>query len=120
MVFVFLQYPLQFLIFHLFIWVFSLLFLVSLVRSSSILFSYGFCISAVSIQFLNFSFVYLGFFSPLLGESGQKLINFVYFFKEQALGFIDFFLLFFRILLISSDFYDSLPSTDFRFCLFFF
>ena len=33
----------------------------------------------------------LGFFSPLLGKSGQRLVNFVYLFKELALGFIFFF-----------------------------
>ena len=29
-------------------------------------------------------FVYLGFFSPLLGESGHRFVNFVYLFKEPA------------------------------------
>ena len=43
-------------------------------------------------------FVYLGFFSPLLGESGQRFVNLVYLFKEPALGFIDFFLLLFETL----------------------
>ena len=45
-------------------------------------------------------------------------VNFVYPFKEPALGFIDIFLLFFliSILFISSLFFIS---ADFRLCLFF-
>ena len=33
-------------------------------------------------------FVYLG---PLIGKPGQRSVDFVYPFKEPALGFIDFF-----------------------------
>jgi len=44
-----------------------------------------FCISALSVvispfSFLN-NFVYLFFFSPLLDESGQRFVHFVYLFK---------------------------------------
>ena len=42
--------------------------------------------------------VYLGSFSPLLDESSQRFVNFVYPFKKQATGFIDFFLSFFESL----------------------
>ena len=41
-----------------------------------------------------FLIVYLGSLSFLLGEPGQRFVNFVYLFKEPALGFIDFFLFF--------------------------
>ena len=42
-------------------------------------------------------FVYFFFLSSLLLlESGQRCMNFVYLFKEPALGFIDCFLLFFE------------------------
>ena len=41
--------------------------------------------------------VYLGFFSPLIGESSQRFVNFVYLFKESALGFIDFFYCFLNL-----------------------
>ena len=62
-----------------------------------------FCSICCDLSFFTSYFVYLGFFS-LLGESSQRLANFVYLFKEPALGFIDLFLLFFwiSILLISS------------------
>ena len=40
-------------------------------------------------------------FSPLLGDSGQRSVNFVYPFEEPTLGFIDFFLDIFEYLLIS-------------------
>ena len=66
------------------------------------------CISAVSIVISPFSFLTLFiwvFFFPLLGESSQKFVNFVYLFNEPALGFIDFFYCFFFwicIVLISS------------------
>ena len=33
-------------------------------------------------------FVYLGFFSPLLGESGQRFVNFVYLSKEHSWAYI--------------------------------
>jgi len=48
------------------------------------------------------------------------VVNFVHSFKEQALGFIDFFFLFFLNLYFIdflSDLYDFLPSADFRFYL---
>ena len=59
-----------------------------------------FGISAVSVfshlsHFLKFSLHPLSF---LLGEPDQRFVNFVYFFKEPALGFIDFFLLIFFII----------------------
>ena len=41
-------------------------------------------------------FVYLS--SSSLLESGQRFVNFAYLFKEAALDFIDFFLLFFEYL----------------------
>ena len=57
-----------------------------------IVFSYFFCISAVSVESSPFSYLTLfEFFSPLLGESGQRFANFVYLFKEPALSFVDFF-----------------------------
>ena len=58
--FVFLQYPLRFLLFHL--------------------------------------LFYLSSFSPLLGKPDQRFVNCVYPFKDPALGYIDFFLLFFEYL----------------------
>ena len=50
------------------------------------------------LRFLLFHFLLCFFFSPFLGESGQRFNNFDYPFKEPALGFIDFFLLFFGAL----------------------
>ena len=41
-------------------------------------------------------------FLSLLHEDGQRFVNFVYLFKELALGFIDFCLLFLKFLFISS------------------
>ena len=41
--------------------------------------------------------VYLGSFSPLLDESGQRFVNFVYIFKKTSSWFYWFFLLFFWI-----------------------
>ena len=53
------------------------------------------CISVVSAEISPFSFLILfflrGFLSFLFGEPGQKFVDFVYPFKEPALGFIDFF-----------------------------
>ena len=63
-----------------------------------------FCISEVSAEISPFSFfyfVYLDSLSPLLGEPGQRFVNFVYPFKEPALVFTDFFLLFFKSLFYS-------------------
>jgi len=69
------------------------------------------------LRFLLFHFlVYLGFFSPLLGESGQRFVNF----KEPALGFIFFSIVFYYFIDFFSDLYDFLPSANFWFCLFFF
>ena len=57
------------------------------------------------LRFLLFHFLFCLFeFFPLFpGESGQRCVNFVYPFKEPALGIIDFFIVFWiSILLISS------------------
>ena len=59
-----------------------------------IVFSHGFLyFGSIHCDFSVFisDFVYLGFFSPFLGESSQRFVNFVYLFKEPGLGFIDFF-----------------------------
>ena len=57
-----------------------------------IVFSYGFLgICSCDFSFFVSYFVCLGFFSLLLGESGQRFFNFIYLFKELALDFIDFF-----------------------------
>ena len=48
-------------------------------------------VSVVTSPFIISYFVFLGFFSPVLGESGQRFGNYVYLFKEPTLGFIDFF-----------------------------
>ena len=68
------------------------------------------------LLFLLFHFLFsfgdsLTFF---LGEPGQSFVNFVFLFKEPALGFIDFFLLLFN-LYVFSDLHYFLSSTDFRF-----
>ena len=76
----------------------------------------------VFLQFLlrfilfHFLFCLFGFFLSSSCESGQRFVNFVPPFKEQALGFIDFFYYFLiSILLISSlIFFYFLPSADFR------
>ena len=47
-------------------------------------------------------FVYLKSFS-LLGESGQRFVSFIYPLKEPALGFIDFFFFFLKLLVTSSQ-----------------
>ena len=52
------------------------------------------------VSFFVSYFVYLGSLSFLLGEPGQRFVNFVYPFKEQTFGFIDFFLLFFNLYFI--------------------
>ena len=71
-----------------------------------IVFSHGFlyfCSISCDFSFCIFYFAYLGFFSPLLGESSQRFVNLIYLFKESALGFIDFFYCFLiSILLISA------------------
>ena len=54
-----------------------------------------FCISVVSVEISPFSFLVLFIWVlSLFGEPGQRFVNFVYPFKEPALGFVDFFLLF--------------------------
>ena len=56
-----------------------------------LLFFFNFC--SISCDFSSFIsyIVYLGLFSFLLGEPGQRFVSFVYPFKEPDLGFIDFF-----------------------------
>ena len=60
-----------------------------------------FCGIHWDLSFIISYFAYLGSVS-LLGEFGQIFVNLVYPFKEQALGFIDFFYCFFLICFISS------------------
>ena len=82
-----------------------------------------FCISVASVVTSPFSFCLFGFLpSPLLGESSQMFVYFVYLFKVPALGLMDFFYCFLNLYFIDFllDLYDYLPSADFRFCLFFF
>ena len=65
-------------------------------------------------RFLLFHFLFCLFeFFPLLGESGQRFVNFVYPFREPALGFIDF------IFYCCLNFYfiNFFPSADFRLLL---
>ena len=81
--------------------------------------SMTFCISARSVEISPFSFLILfEFFSPLLSESGQRFVNFVYPFKEPAVGFINFLYFFLNLYFVDflSNLYDFLPPTDFRFC----
>ena len=82
-----------------------------------------FCISAVSVECSPFSFLILliwVFFSPRLGESGQRFVNFVYIFKDQLLVLMIFYYCFLNLYFLDFlyDLYDFLPSADFRFCLF--
>ena len=51
-----------------------------------------------AIFFFLYTVFYLSSLSPLLSDSGQRFVNFVYPFKEPALGFINLFLLFFESL----------------------
>ena len=55
-----------------------------------------FCIFVLSVVISPFSFLilFIWVLSLLLGEYDQRSVNFVYPFKEPALGFIDLFLLF--------------------------
>ena len=74
------------------------------IRWLIIVHSYGFCF--LFFVFLHFCsiccfspllftfFVYLGPYSFLLGDPGQRFIDFAYPFKKPALDFIDFFLFF--------------------------
>ena len=57
---------------------------------------------SISCDFSSFIsyFVYLGLLSFLLGEPGQRFVNFVYPFKEPALGFTDFFSIVFLIFIL--------------------
>ena len=67
--------------------------------------------------FFHFLFCLFGFFL-LLGESGQRFVNFVYPFSEPTLGFTMFFSYgFLNIYFIDflSDLSDLLPSADIRF-----
>ena len=54
------------------------------------------------LKFLLFHFLFCLFGFSILGESDKRLVNFLYPFKEPALGFIDFFLLFFNFYFTSS------------------
>ena len=81
--------------------------------------------SVVSIVPSPFSFLILViwfFFSPLLGESSQRFVYFVYLFQKPALGLIDFVYCFLNLYFIDFllDLHDVLLSADFRFFLFFF
>ena len=79
-----------------------------------------FCSICCDFLFFISNFVYLGIFSPLLGASGQKSVNFVYLIKEPAFCFIDFFYCFLNLYFTDffSDLYDFIPSIGFRFpCL---
>ena len=61
--------------------------------SYDLLYFYGiYC----NLSFIS-DFIYLFIF---LGESSYRLMNFVYLFKEPAVGFINFFLLFFSLYFI--------------------
>jgi len=79
-----------------------------------------FCIIGWYFSFYISYFIWVLSFLP--GKSGQRFVNFIYPFKEPALVFIDFSLLLFNLYFIYflSDLYYSLPSVDFKFCLFFF
>ena len=72
--------------------------------------------------FFCISSVWLFCLSPLsflLGEPGQRFVNFVYPFKKPALGYIDFFHCFFSFTYLLSDHYHFLLSADFRLVLLF-
>ena len=63
---------------------------------------FHFSCTMTGTQLFRFLFVYLGFFSPLLGESEKRFVNFVYIFKEPALLVIFCIVLWICILFISS------------------
>ena len=131
--FVFLQYQLRFLLFSFLfcLFGFSLFsswwawpevfqFCLPFQRTSSwfywFFFLYFFSISWDFSSFIYY-FVYLGSLSFLLGEPGQRFVNFVYPFKEPTLGmliFSIFFNLYFIYFLL--DLYYFLPFANFRFC----
>ena len=73
---------------------------------------------------LHFLLYLLGVHSFLLGEPGQKFVDFAYFFKERVLGFIDLFFLFFEnlyLIYFLCDLYYLLLFADFTcLCLFVF
>lgn len=72
----------------------------------------GFCISAGFVDFSFFIsyFLYIGSFS-FLNEPGQRFVNVVYPFKDQALSFNKFFLFFFFNLYILPALYYFLLVT---------
>ena len=76
-------------------------------------FFFYFCSICWDFSFLIPYFVFLGFSPLLLHESGHKLVNFVYPFKEPALGFFSYCLLNLYVIDFLSDLYDLLPSPDF-------
>ena len=61
----------------------------------------------------HFLFYLLGPLSFLLGESGQRFVNFVYPFIEPPLSFTNFFPIFYSLIYFFSDLYYVLPSADF-------
>ena len=72
-------------------------------------------------SFLVSYFFLFSSFSPLLGDSGQRFVYFVYPFKEPALGFIYFFPLSFESLFYWFPvLYLIFFPSNFGFCLFFF
>ena len=68
-------------------------------------------IYSVFFSFISY-FVYLGLFSFLYSEPGQRFVNFVNLFKESVLVFIDFFSYDFLNLYFLSDLYYLLFSAD--------
>ena len=102
--FVSLQYQLRFLLFRIFLsfenWVFEYF---------------------IYLFWFLYNDFYLGSLSFLLRETGQRFVNFIYCFKEPALGFIDSSVVFnIYFIYFLCDTYDFLPSANFRFCLSFF
>ena len=93
------------------LYVFKNLFISSWLSSSL---AYNCYFSSVINFFLNLCAVYF-----LFCELGQMIVDFLYPFKEPTLSFIDFsssLSLFYFL----SGIYYFLPSSDFRFCLFYF
>ena len=88
------------------------------------LFFFFFGISVVSVEIYPFSLLILfilGSFSLILGESGQKLVNFVYAFRELLFILLIFFPIFnLYFIYFLSDLYHFFPSAYFKFCLLFF
>ena len=74
-----------------------------IIAYSILLFFFFFVFLWYQLIFLLFRFVYLGSLSVLLGEPGQRFVNFVYIFKEPALGFVNLVIIFLiSVLFISS------------------